>query len=319
MRGWGSGFPNVALPLSLFPVTGVLQEHYGSRSDAARLQWQPARLQSPLAEPDFARWRSAEGAVTVTFHRRTGGYLVRFIDRADFLISAGADEVTCRTVPGTSARVARDLYLNQVLPMMRSHRGELIIHASAVAIDGKTAAFVAATGRGKSTLAATFARAGRPFLSDDGLCVTQAASGYLANPNRPSFRLWQDSEAIVLGNTLPDVYADEKSRIEASELLSFQEVPLLLGAMYFLGTGESAAVRMSVISPSAALAQLLNHSFFLDAEDQERMKRHFAALTRLAETVPSFMLDYPRDFALLPSVIAAVSRHMKEVIFEDVR
>ena len=39
------------------------------------------------------------------------------------------------------------------------------------------------------------------------------------------------------------------------------------------------------------------------------MKRHFNSLGRLVERVPSFVLDYPRDYAVLPDVIGAVTRH----------
>ena len=42
------------------------------------------------------------------------------------------------------------------------------------------------------------------------------------------------------------------------------------------------------------------------------MKRHLDVLTRLAEAVPGYALDFPRDYERLPDVIAAVSSHMSE-------
>ena len=275
------------------------------------LREQAACEQGRLAEPAYARWRTADGDVAATLHRAGGGYLVRFVDRADFSIALDEGVITCRPAPRTPARVTRDLYLNQLLPMIRGHLGELIIHASAAAVDGGAVAFVAQTGRGKSTLAAAFARAGMPFLSDDGLCLAAEGGRYLASPNRSSFRLWLDSEAeVVLGKAAPDEWdQDAKSRVEASDSLPFQAEPLPLRAMYFLGPGEAAKPVIVGLPMREALAQLLNHSFFLDAEDRVRMTRHFEALTRLAEAVPSFALDYPRDYALLPDVIAAVTGH----------
>ena len=275
------------------------------------LRHEPAREQAPLAEPDFARWRSEDGEVRATFHRVPEGFLVRFLDRADFSIALDAGVVTCRPAVGSS-RAVRDLYLNQILPMIRGHLGELVLHASAVAIDGGAVAFVAPTGRGKSTLAAAFARAGMPFLSDDGLSVHQEESGYAARPNRPSFRLWQDSEAIVLGSEMPEEYEDDKSRVEASPALPFQPEPLPLRAMYFLGAGDSAEPSITELPALDIVAELMNHTFFLDAEDRSRMKRHLDVLTRLAEAVPGYALDFPRDYERLPDVIAAVSIHMSE-------
>jgi hypothetical protein len=213
---------------------------------------QPASEQLPTAEPDFARWRSCEGEVTATFHRVPGGYLVRFIGRADFTIALDEGVVLCRPATGTPAGAARDLYLNQILPMIRAHQGELIIHASAVAIDGSVAGFVGPTGRGKSTLAAAFARAGNPFLSDDGLCLTAVDGRYLASPNRPSFRLWLDSRAAVVdGVALPAEQEDAKSRVEAGAQLPFQAEALPLGAIYFLGEGNSAEPTIAALSAKA--------------------------------------------------------------------
>ena len=220
------------------------------------LREEPAREQSPLPESDFARWRSLDGEVLATFHREPDGYLVRFLDRADFSIALEAGVVTCWPVPGSS-RPVRDLYLNQVLPMLQGHGGELVIHASGVAIGGGAVAFVAATGRGKSTLAAAFARAGMPFLSDDGLRLSASGGRYFASPNRPSVRLWRDSEAVVvLGEAAPDeTDEDDKSRVEAGERLPFQSEPLPLRAMYFLGPGDAAQPGIAELTAREALAQ----------------------------------------------------------------
>ena len=226
-------------------------------------------------------------------------------------VGAGPMMIIKKKLLNAAVDIAVEEAMNQLLPMIRGHLGDLIIHASAAAVDGGAVAFVAQTGRGKSTLAAAFARAGMPFLSDDGLCLAAEGGRYLASPNRSSFRLWLDSEAeVVLGKAAPDEWdQDAKSRVEASDSLPFQAEPLPLRAMYFLGPGEAAKPVIVGLTMREALAQLLNHSFFLDAEDRVRMTRHFEALTRLAEAVPSFALDYPRDYALLPDVIAAVTGH----------
>lgn len=276
------------------------------------LRQEPAREQAPLPEPVFARWRSEEdGAVLATFHRAPQGYLVRFVDEADFLIAVETATVTCWPTPANT-RGIRDLYLNQVMPMIAGHLGKQVIHASGVAIGDRAVAFVAATGRGKSTLAAAFARAGTPFLSDDGLYLTFDGDRVLASPNRPSFRLWLDSETeVVRGKTSPHEWEQmEKTRIEAGDDLPFQSEPLPLQALYFLGPGGAAEPVITDLSEREALAELINHSYVLDVEDRTRMKRHFEALTRLAEAVPSHRLDYPREFDRLPSVIAAVSGHI---------
>src|SRR5207302_4822469 len=56
-------------------------------------------------------------------------------------------------------------------------RGSLILHASAIALDGKSIAFCGDSGAGKSTLAAALCRSGWTFLSDDLSRIEPDASG----------------------------------------------------------------------------------------------------------------------------------------------
>ncbi|MEO6387292.1 MAG: hypothetical protein ABIT16_04705 [Croceibacterium sp.] len=275
------------------------------------LREEAARAQTSLDEVEFACWRPDGGPKTATFHRINGGFLIRFIDRADFLIALDDRIVISRPIPGLSAAALRDLYLNQVVPMIRSHQGELIIHASVVAIDGRAVGFSAPSGSGKSTLAAAFARTGVPFLSDDGVSLIRQGDVFLAEPSRPSFRLWQDSEAaVVLGRPVPDDCDDEKSLIAADEALPYMDKPLPLAALYFLGAGDSAEPVIADLTVPQSLSRLISHSFFLDGEDRQRIRRDFNTLAEAAERVPCFTLDYPRVYDQLPAVIDAVSRHM---------
>jgi len=266
--------------------------------------------QSPCLGPDFARWRSADGDVLTTFHRTSDGYLVRFKERADFAVSLSRRVVTCRPARNVSRLTAEDLYLNQILPMISGQRGETVLHASAVAVKGEAVAFVGQTGRGKSTLAAAFAHAGMPFLSDDGVRLTKEGGRYLAAPNQPSFRLWQDSEAaVVSAGKVSDDSDNVKTRVAASDALPFESRPLPLRALYFLGPGHAKDTGIESLPEQAALAELLNHSFLLDVTDKARLQSHFGALADLSATVPVFSLDYPRQYDRLGAVLAAIVQH----------
>ena len=274
-----------------------------------RLTVLPASEQVPLAGRPYACWRTTEGEVAAQFHRTGAGFTVRFIDQADFLVSPRLDAVECVPVPDVSERTARDLFLNQVMPVIRGQQGELVLHASAVAVADGVLAFAAPTGRGKSTLAAAFASAGYPFLTDDGLTLTSDGADYTAHANRPSFRLRQDSTAAL--NLAPsDAGAeDEKVRVEAGPALPFGDASLPLRALYFLGPGDAASCSIEPLSHRQAVVELISHAFLLDVEDRPRLRRHFGELGDLAEGVACFSLDYPRDYAALPGVVACVADH----------
>jgi hypothetical protein len=193
--------------------------------------------------------------------------------------------------------------------MICGQQGDLVIHASAVASPAGALAFVAPTGRGKSTWAAAFALEGVPFLSDDGITLVREGSGYTVRSNRPSFRLWKDSElALDLGSGPGDL-SGEKVRVAAAPTLPFQAHSAPLQGLYFLGDGMVDRTMIQRLGVQAAMAELINHSFLLDVTDRKRLGQQFEELGDVAQDVPCFTLDYPRNYAALPLVVAAVLQH----------
>jgi hypothetical protein len=271
----------------------------------------PARDQAPPAIKPFDRWVSVDGEETSLFFRESGNYLVRFPDMADFRISLDQQEVHCTPTPGMSDQDIADLYFNQIVPLVMGCQGEPVLHASAVAIDGRAVAFLGPTRRGKSTLAAAFAKAGNPFLTDDGLILDRSGAEYMVRPRAPVLRLCADSEAVVLRNAEPPADADEmKTRISAGWCIAYQGEPLPLAAIYLMIEPETPdQTQIERLPRPAAVSELLKHSFILDVEDRDRVKLLFQRLVALAEQIDCFTLDYPRDYAKLPSVLTSIMGH----------
>lgn len=271
----------------------------------------PPQDQQDLPDDPYDRWLTPDGDEALQFRRRPSGYHLRFLDVADFAVSlteAGAD-VTCLPVPGTPEEILADLHFNQVLPLLMTHDGALVLHASAVRIGDTAVAFLGKSGRGKSTLAAAFAKAGYPFLTDDGLVLEREGSRYRVAPRRPLLRLREDSEEALTGAVLA-VRADHdlaKGRVMAGDILPHHDEPLPLAAiMVLVEPGEVAAATIQPMPAAAALSALIDHSFMLDVDDRARVRAHFGRLADLATDCPCFALDYPRDYAELPQVIAAI-------------
>ena len=152
------------------------------------------RLQEQLRGEPFHEWTFPSGTIWTAFYRMDAAYLLRFPDLADFQVSADGLNVTCFPAPHVSDTTIEHLYLNQVLPLALSRLGKLVFHGSAVEVAGGAIAFVAASGQGKSTLAASFATGGYRFLADDGLVLEPIGGGYHVLPSHPSIRLWEDSQ-----------------------------------------------------------------------------------------------------------------------------
>jgi hypothetical protein len=268
--------------------------------------------QAPLPSLPYDRWPDANGDDALLFCRLPGGFLLRFPDRADFVVMMETGAVRCAPVPGASPQMITALYLNQVLPLMMNHAGTLVLHAAAINDRGRALAFAGASGFGKSTLAASFAKTGYPFLTDDGLILEPADAGYLARPSHASVRLWLDSE-LALFNSASIEGAEEsveKSRLISGPGLPHQKDPIPLAAIYFLGDGDT--IEFQKLTPQLGLSCLIQHAFLLDADDRARVRAHFGRLADLSEMVPMFTLNYPRQYERLHEVIDRVLDHSRQ-------
>ena len=121
-------------------------------------------LDSPPGEPDqtdwIRHWRTDDEYITLSLARRVDGFLLRFPFLADFVIDAEGCRIGAWAAPDIDEETLRHLLLDQVLPRVLGYKERLVLHASAVLVNGTAMAFAGNTGAGKSTLAASFQTAG---------------------------------------------------------------------------------------------------------------------------------------------------------------
>ena len=273
------------------------------------------RPQAPFLQVPFHQWTFPDGTVWTLFYRLDNGYLLRFPDLADFEVSLDGLTAVAWPVPGVSPGTVEHLHLNQVLPLALSRQGRLVLHASAVAFDGIGVAFTGESGRGKSTLAASFATTGARFLTDDGLRLDWLDGYCQITPSHPSVRLWEDSQEALVPqamNLAPAVEYTTKARLLASEAMAFCDQPQPLRRVYFLGEGVTPSLKIEAVRPAEALVELVRNSFLLDIEEKELLAWHFDEMVRLAELPIYYRIDYPRRFEDLPLVRGAIIRHALE-------
>lgn len=264
----------------------------------------------------FHQWLLPDGRVWARFYRLDTHYLVSFPELADFAISHNGDEITTRPASGVASQTVEHLYANQVLPLALSRQLKLVLHAAAIevgATDRSSAiAFAGISGRGKSTLAASFAAHGFGFLTDDSLQLEKTGSGYQAHPSHPSIRLWDDSRQALLGDNIPTTTplgCSPKFKLLAGDSVAFCNAPRPLKALYFLGENRVDSVDIRVSHNADTVIELLRHSFLLDLDERQALSLHFGQLMDLVKTVPCYRLDYPRLYTALPDVREAIVRH----------
>lgn len=269
------------------------------------------RRQARLRSRQIQQWDLPDGTQWATFHRTRAGYAIRFPGYADFAVSRSGGSVECHPVPGVARDAIEHIYSNQVLPLALSCAGRLVLHASAVDIGGRGAAFIGVSGRGKSTLAAAFAAKGDAFLCDDGLLVEVRAGRLRGFPSAPSLRLWGDSVASVLGGMhdgRPAPYSP-KVHFAAGRRLRHRARALPLDRAYFLGAGRARGITIEPMPRGEALIELVRHSFLIDVESGAMLAAHFEAIAAVARASTFFRLDYPRRFGELDEVRRAIVEH----------
>lgn len=278
-----------------------------SQAELPSCDMRPERWQAPLIDP-YHHWVLDDDRTWATFHHIDDGYLVRFPGFADFVIAKDGASATCHPCPDLSAATCEHLFLNQVWPLMQSRQGKLVFHGSSIEVGSSAIAFLAASGRGKSTLAAAFSVAGLCYLTDDALAIEREGSVYMAHPGHPSIRLWDDSRTALLeAVTMSDPVAyTSKARILSATGLVRCAVPRPLAAAYFLGDGAADGIELRSVSGADAVAAWVAHTFILDPKDSVVLLRHFDAITTLAARVPCYHLDYPRRYDALDEVRAAI-------------
>lgn len=274
----------------------------------------PAALPS-IREPVewFHAWRFADDDAEdwLKMAQTPDGYLLRFPAHADFHMSANGARIRCRPWPETPPETLRHLLLDQVLPLALTVGGDFVLHASAVQLDRQVIGILGRSGRGKSTLAASFATQGWPLLTDDCLVLHEDDNRWRAFPYYSGVRLWPDNVSGLFTDAVAGVevaHYTRKQRVNGTPLAAFSGEALPLHQLFFLGDPEQAgsAVAITPLTPRAAFMALVENHFVLEIQKPAALKRQFEAIGRLTETVACFALNYPREYAVLPNARAAL-------------
>jgi hypothetical protein len=184
-------------------------------------------------------------------------------------------------------------------------RGRLVLHASAVAIDGQAVAFLGDSGWGKSTTAAALHARGHPLVADDVAVVEPGEGRPVVVPAFPRLRLWPDAAAEIGLDpaALPRVHSSIEKR--AHRIADgFADEPLPLGQIYVLAEGPALAVEW--LEPHEAMRELARHAHGSRAIRALAERSHFLQCARVARHVPIGRLKRPPSLEVLPALVELV-------------
>jgi hypothetical protein len=214
-----------------------------------------------------------------------------------FLIRNGK-EIVIHPAAEADEALIRLLVLGPVLAILLHQRGLLVLHASAVAVEGGAVLFIGGKGAGKSTMAAALYARGHSFLADDVAAVSaDGGQGPVVLPGSPQLKLWPEAAASSLGDDpdrLPQLASGFEKRARPVSC-RFANSPQPLRGIYVLSRGPS--LKIETLTCRQALMTLMRHSHCARFGSQllhgTEASAHFLRCTDLARHVPVRFLQRP--------------------------
>jgi hypothetical protein len=230
-----------------------------------------------------------------------------------FLVQKGK-EIIIDPLPGVEERLIRLPLLGIVMSVLLCQRGNLLLHASAMSLNGTAVAFLGHKGSGKSTIAAALYAQGHQLVADDVVAVDlTGAKGPMVFPALPQFKLWPEAAVACLGDApeaLPRVHPQVEKRLRPVTG-RFVPGPVALGHLYVLERGS--ALEIERLRPQEAMIKLISYSYMaLFGQQGLQMKgaQHFFQCTDLANNIPAYRLKRPSSLALLSTTARLVDTHL---------
>lgn len=216
--------------------------------------------------------------------------------------------------PIASDRNVRLFLLGSAMGVLLHQRGLLPLHANAIEIGGKAAAFLGHSGAGKSTLAAAFHDAGYRILSDDVCVATSGGGGFVAQPGIPRLRLWRDAvERTGRATAGLERAFDTLDKYTVRTEASGQTGALPLSAIYLLTRqcAERHDMEIRRLSGAESVQALIENTYrggFIEIAGDAR--RHFETCVQLSGEVPVYELRRPWDETRIGEAIVQIERHL---------
>ncbi|QPC85008.1 hypothetical protein G4Y79_11755 [Phototrophicus methaneseepsis] len=231
---------------------------------------------------------------------------IRYQGIGSFLVQHG-DEVIVDLDEGAPESVVRLALLGPAISVILHQRGFLVLHGSAISINGRAIAIMGNSGDGKSSLAASLQGKGYDLIADDlSVIDVDDQENIRLRPGYPQLKLWPDlleavgDDAAKLEQVSPNIDKRAK-RLQAG----FVDQPVPLHRIYVLGVADSVAVEP--LSGQEAFMQLVynSHNVFL-LDDTGTSQSHFFQCAQLIKHVPVCRLQRPWSLDHMPDVIRAI-------------
>lgn len=196
--------------------------------------------------------------------------------------------------------------MGSAMGALLQQRRLLVLHGSAIEVEGASVVFCGPSGIGKSTLAAGFHQRGYRFLADD-LCAVAPHDGRpVVIPGFPRLKLWAD--ALERLDTATDDLQSVRWGADRQKFFlpadNRCEVSLPVRAVFILGADDTDRLELTRLSGSGKINPLMANSYrmlFLDGLGGK--KEHFMLCAAVAARAEIFRVARPKRGFLLEDLM----------------
>ena len=273
----------------------------------------PVPYERPSA--DVIAERVVDGVAWYTFARCGETVIGRIYRLADFIIDTGSRQVVFRRDPACVPEVVAILLSGTVTAYLLSAEGGLVLHASAVEVDGKAVAFVGLSGQGKTTVATLLCTEGYPLVTDDVLPVDAHGGEVTCVPGGIELRVRDKSQELA------DWLASDVPRRRTADERLAMAVPVTRADLLPLATviipwpdRQFTAVSARRLSAGEAAMSLARFQRVEGWTSPKVLRAQFEAITAVVGSVPVFEMHIPwgppfRRNLAIEIMTAAQQRH----------
>jgi hypothetical protein len=240
------------------------------------------------------------------------GYRVAAPGFGTHIVSADGTSILS-AIPAISAWRWQRLLFAQVMPLAATLQGLELFHASAVERTGRTIGLIAASGTGKSSIAAHLVSRGARYVADDVLALESAQGLAVAHPG-PATASVHRSELRSLGVSGARRVGAVIGRSDKLQLaVEPVEGPVPLDALYFVAR-EPDTARFTIEEARPPDPRLLLASSFISyLRTPAFLLGHLDACARIAQAARMFRVNVPAELNA-GDVADALERHSEAVV-----
>lgn len=231
------------------------------------------------------------------------GLYIIYEDRTICRISSG-EEIVIDPDNGLEESFLRVLILGPALTFLLHQRGNLVLHGSAINVNGGAVAFLGDNGVGKSTILYTLLKRSYSPITDDVLSVSLNGKCPLVSPSFSKVKLWPDILDFMNEdlNIHPKTYADSEKYSYTAK--NFSEKRLPLKKIYLLEKDEKCY--LDEINKDESLIKLIESSYCYRIFNSSEITDNMRACTKIVEDVEIKVLKVRHSLENLEELVRII-------------